>query len=339
MNRIALVGGTVALGTVFIVLATRGNTPMDAKVKFAKFESQLSHYAEPKDFIRLKFVAHDYLENLVLPPSFRRLNNQLWSAYSKQDYLTCAKLAEKMGQIIPNNYELRGLVPRTATEPAFMVRPKVGSMNAHEYPFGNDFLIEWRICIGEFKALGNDYEGALGDFNLASSMVPLRSSRSISVSIRGSDKLQDAAYKQAKMFALLGNRDACLERLKKAPGLYWSGCGNCMEGESHFEDRFEKVYWAATASGAQAERELWRLADGGYKPLKGELNGDNNSYEEVFAARTEATFMLGELYYREGKYDLAKAAFKAVSAERFTENAKMSQSRLRTIASLSSKSK
>lgn len=248
---------------------------------------------------RLKSMAEDVIKRLYVKQEFKTLFGAFKTDFSKEDYGSCADIASRMEDFIPKDHPT-------------------------EYPFAKDFLIQWRAEIGTLRSHVNDYQGALQEFDLARSMKSPDDSP-----YRKDAGLAHAAYGQAQMHALLGRKQEALKYLAEAPGLYWSGCGTCTEAEASNEKRMRTVWDAASKPDDVAETKLLKIVDGHYQPYKSALLGDPTW--QIKAAQVEAAFMLGELYLKQNRKDLAKRSFEVVMAGGHSGPRQMAVSRLKQL--------
>lgn len=308
MKKLYLVSVVVGVAAVSLFAFGFGGDKGAAKLPSAKtiltkVKVELKKDFEKQNFFRLTYEAQDCIENLKLPKEFRALKAKMDSLHKQEEYLKCADVVAQMEKMLPSN------IPTN-------------------YPFSEDYRSGWRSHIAELRVFGNDYQGAIRDYTAALEMKPDGKDQ------RGFKQLgghQAAAYGRAEVYALLGQTEKALADLKVAPSYYWSGCGNCMEGSSHYLDRLEKVSRAAKLPIEKAEPALLQIAAGGYKPLKSKLNGDTKA-DEIRSAQSDATIILGEMYLRAGRLDLAKLAFEALATEGMTDHGRMARSRLKKLS-------
>lgn len=278
----------------------------------------------------LKFTCKQYIKEGIVPNEFKALNGQLWASYSKREYRQCAAIASQMEKLLPHSAN-EFTFGANSVEVATKSEKNPRSGRAYNEVLDREYLIWWRNYVAKFRALGNDYVGALRDYELVRKMKPI-----IPDLGNGNQCVAhaSAAYGQALMHAILGHREQALKFIGEAPTIAPSWCGTCQAGEFTEAERQLAVIDAATLPGAKAEAALERLVRFGPKPKKPASSLENPSWNasDIFSVRVEATFMLGELYLREGKTGLAKQAFEAIQNFQFTDKAQMAISRVRLLS-------
>jgi len=175
------------------------------------------------------------------------------------------------------------------------------------YPLSQDFRSQWKAELGDLKLYRGDYAGSVADFTLALSTPPIQNPKMFTQQLAGH---QQAAFGLAWAYALTGDLHGSLKWLGEAPSMYWSGCGNCAEGEAAMVYRYRTVWTAANLPPAQAETKLLAIIDGHYVSMKSRLNHDENW--QISNARVDAAFFLGELYRQQGKRTLAVSCYDLV---------------------------
>lgn len=302
---VALAASMATIGSASpssITVATL-NSPEKVKSLLARTKKDLKPSKVEDDWSWFKYRTEDCLEKLKLPLEFKKDSILLQRLFKSENYSECADLATKMEAMLPAN------IPT-------------------DYPFGEDFRSEWRSEIAKLRSYANDYQGAIADYTIALRPMPTTPTKEkVYFAMPQLGGHQAAAYGRAQIYAILGQKAKALSDYGSAPGYYWSGCGNCMEGESHYIHRMTTIIDAANSGPQLAELKLLRLTAGGYHPPKARLNLGLVK-QEIKEVQSDAALVLGELFLRNGKKDLAKAAFEAVAAEGRTDNARMAKSRL-----------
>lgn len=258
------------------------------------------------DWNYFKYRGQNALEAMKLPPAFRTLHKEVIEAWPKQDYETVYKRGLQMFEMLP-------------------------ARHSTEYPLNSSFRIDWLATLGDLKSYQNDYEGAAAIFRKALEMKVIGRADGKIQWPQTNGGGQHAAYGLARMLALTGHTEEAMSWLKAAPGYYWSGCGNCAEGEAVSQKRLATV-WAVAAKSdpVEAEQGLLKIVGGEYSFYLTRLAADEAS--QVRSARTEAAFMLGEHYFKRANFKLAKQCFDLVIRYDRSPNAvRMAISRLKTI--------
>lgn len=275
---------------------------LDAKSSLIKVRQVIVKGQKPEDqpnYCRLNYMIDGVIEELNMSPEFKVLAKGFKTELRNQDFGQCADIANRMVKFLPTKLP-------------------------DEYPFVNDFKIEWRVEIGKLRSYANDYLGALREFDQARKVKPAGK-----VELRGGvGAYATAAWGQADMHAMLGNKLKARQYLAEAPRLYWSGCGNCSEAEQLAVHRLTTV-WDASMS-TDPEGQLIAIVNGSFKPLSGRMYERSVASQRRFA-QIEASLMLGEIYLRKGQKDLAKLAFEAAAASDKTDARRMASSRLKSL--------
>jgi hypothetical protein len=165
--------------------------------------------------------------------------------------------------------------------------------------------LEWRVAIGELHLYDLEPEKAAGEFQAVLAAVPAPKDGHGRSSAR-----QTAAYALARAKAELGDFAAALKWLERAPDEYWSGCGNCMDGEAEWGHPIRTVWKVALQPDEMAVPALEAITRGEFTPIKARLSPAKTSAANQLAhARAEAGLILGEIQLRRGWKAEARAAF------------------------------
>lgn len=120
---------------------------------------------------------------------------------------------------------------------------------------------------------------------------------------------QSASYLMARTLAELGDYATALRWQKQAPDEYWSGCGNCIEGEGASNTPILATWQVATLPYAQAVAALEAIRAGKFEPYVTHLMLPNDSAKQQRRhAYEEASLVLGELHQRAGDQGRARQA-------------------------------
>ena len=326
----ATIAFVVVFGVVGVAAARPDNGKMPIEKVFREIAGQAPKGLAPNPDHWLRFKCVQYIQNGIVPAEFKMLNNKLWAHYRKREYSDCANAASQMVKLIPSTADEFTFGPNSVEiSSKFEKSPRSGRPSGDT--IDSDDLILWQVQIGNFRALGNDYTGALKDYESARKMKPISHNPKDGTTCVAH---ASAAYGQALTHALLGHRNQALIYLREAPNIAPSRCGNCRAGELTETERLHLTFDAATLPGAKAEAALERLVRFGPPAKKAVSPLESPSWDasEILSVRVDATFMLGELYLRRGKTGLAKQAFEAVQNFQFTDKAQMAISRVRSLS-------
>lgn len=257
----------------------------------------------PNDFLAVRDIARGLIQEGDVPEAFINSYKCFQQLYARKEFLACARTLESMKPLIPPSKK----------------DPQTG---VTDNPFR---IVDWQNAIGNLRAMGNDYIGAVEAY---------ASAQKIKADFESPFQLSRIEYfsparSQAEMLALMGNQDEALAKLKESMQFYGAGCGHGVDGLYADSLRKEAVYRAACLPSKQAETKLLKYMRGGYRPAWSAIGGKHLSQTEF--AKGDAMFMLGELYFKSGKKDLAKIVFRAVACEKTTMRAGMAESRLRSL--------
>lgn len=250
-------------------------------------------------FYRFRATCDELIEKKIVPPRFEVLNADLGRKLEFEHFGLAAKDVREMIELCPESVS--------------------------DSIFANDPKTTLRLALADILAYSNDYSGALKAYNDVRTITvnELKHPEEHSMSLAA------AANGQGLMTALLGRTQESEQHLNEVPKIFSSGCGNCMTGQSHSLDRMRTVYEAANQSPIESEVQLLKLARGGYVPKYSDLTA--SAQDEQRWIREDAVFFLGEHYLKQGRKEMAKAAFAAVAELNNGALAYMAKSRLRTI--------
>jgi hypothetical protein len=228
------------------------------------------------NFFYIETHAGSAMEALQLKSSFKALSKELSRLLHSGDYRQAWTIGNQMFKMLPENYN-----------------PK--------YPLSDDFRSEWKAQLGDLKLYTCDYKGAIAEYEVALAIPPVRKN---SMQQGGHSH---AAYGIALAYGITGNLKESYRWLEAAPSMYWSGCGNCADGEAAAMHRYKTIWNAANKPADVSEGELLAILKGKFTPRASKINNDEAS--QVKRARVEASFFLGELYRKQSNKALARRCF------------------------------
>jgi len=184
--------------------------------------------------------------------------------------------------------------------------------------------LEWRVAVGELYLYDLAPDLAATKFQSVLDAVPAPRNGPGRSFAR-----QAASYGMARVAAETGDFPAAVKWLERAPGEYWSGCGNCMEGEQIQAHPMLTVWKAAQQPEEKAVPALEAVIAGKFQPTRVHLhNAKAIATSQKAHARAEAALILGELHLRNGRPKEAREALE-IAAESSLDIARIARSYLK----------
>lgn len=234
--------------------------------------------AQPRPY--LLELAQQIWYPLEAKPKVHALYFQLKTQALKENWPAAIALGQKLTQILPKNL------------------PSYEKVE----------VWQWQLHLAELFLFSGEPQKTRAELNRILALHPKKPSHRRTNS-DSSIVRQSASYLMARTLAEQGDYATALRWQKQAPDEYWSGCGNCLEGEGTDNTPIIATWQAATLPYAQAVVALEAIRVGKFELYVTHLMLPNDSAKQQRRhAYEEASLILGELHQRAGDPRRARQA-------------------------------